>query len=42
MRFPSPLTIQGMYDYLILLILLMAVVCGMYIVGAYVGIVPGL
>lgn len=42
MNLPSPMTIQGMYDYLILLILLLALICGVYIVGVYVGVVPGL
>ncbi|WP_282190216.1 hypothetical protein [Halocatena salina] len=42
MNLPSPMTIQGMYDYLILFILLFAIVCGIYIVAVYVGIAPGL
>lgn len=42
MKRPALTTIQGAYDYLILLILLLAAVCGVYIVAAYVGIAPGL
>lgn len=42
MNLPSPTTIQGAYDYIILLIVLFAAVCGVYIVAVYVGIVPGL
>lgn len=42
MNLPSPTTIQGAYDYLILFILLLAAVCGLYIAASYVGIAPGL
>ncbi|WP_267900514.1 hypothetical protein [Halocatena pleomorpha] len=42
MNLPSPMTIQGMYDYLILFILLFAAVCGVYIVAVYLGMAPGL
>lgn len=42
MNLPSPTTIQGAYDYLILFIVLFAAVCGAYIVAVYIGIAPGL
>lgn len=42
MNLPSPTTIQGAYDYLILFILLLAAVFGAYIAAAYIGIAPGL
>lgn len=42
MELPSPNTIQGAYDYLILSILLLALVCGVYIAASYMGIAPGL
>lgn len=42
MKLPSLTTIQGAYDYIILLILLLAAVCGVYIAAVYLGIAPGL
>jgi Na+-transporting NADH:ubiquinone oxidoreductase subunit NqrC len=42
MELPSPTTIQGAFDYLILLILLLALICGIYFAALYVGITPGL
>jgi Na+-transporting NADH:ubiquinone oxidoreductase subunit NqrC len=42
MELPSPTTIQGAFNYLILFILLLAFVCGVYIAASYIGIAPGL
>ncbi|MFC6963403.1 hypothetical protein [Halocatena marina] len=42
MRIPQLTTIKGAFDYLILLILVLAAICGLYIIAVYVGIAPGL
>jgi hypothetical protein len=42
MKLPSPTTVQGAYDYLLTFVILLALLCGLYIVAASAGIAPGL